>query len=97
VGELDLVALLRSGVPVEIADGQRIMIGKLRAASPLAHTSIAASGRHLVGPDTTIIAVLRGEHMMAPRADAELLPGDRLILVVSDQSAHAFDQHLEPW
>lgn len=97
LGELDLVSLLRSGVEVDLAEGQRLMVGVLRADSAYANTSIGASGRALAGGGTNIIALLRGEHMVAPRADTILEPGDRLILVASDTGLEHLRKHFDPW
>ena len=47
MGELDLIALLQAGIPVELGDDRRLAFGILRADSPLAHTTVAASGDKL--------------------------------------------------
>ena len=97
LGELDLVSLLRSGVAVDLGEGLRMMVGVLRADSSYANTTIGVSGRALAGGGTNIIALLRGEHMMAPRADTELQPGDRLILVASESGLMHLREHVDPW
>ena len=97
VGELDLVALLRAGIPVELADDRRLFAGVLRAESPFAGTRISESGRKLGGVDTNIIAILRAEHMLAPRAETLLEAGDRLIVVTDAQSVARLREQLDPW
>lgn len=97
LGELDLVGLLRSGVEVDLAQGQRLMVGVLRADSAYAGTTIGASGRALAGDGTNIIALLRGEHMIAPRADTVLTPGDRIILVAAGDGLANLRTHFDPW
>jgi chloride channel protein, CIC family len=97
IGELDLVSLLRSGIPVELADERRLFVGILRADSPFVATTIGASGRKLGGADTNIIAVLRGEHMLPPRADTMLQAGDRLIVVSDADSVDRLRTQLDPW
>lgn len=97
VGNLDLVSLLRSGVPVDLGDGRRLFVGILRPASAFAHTSIAESGRELAGTGTNIIAILRGEHMRAPRADMVLEPDDRLLLVTGSDALDELRAYSEPW
>jgi len=97
VGELDLVSLLRSGVPVEIGANQHMVVGVLRADSPCANTTIAASGRSMAGEGTNIVALLRGERMLAPRADLVLEAGDRLILIAADAGLEQLGQHLDRW
>ena len=97
VGEVDLVSLLRSGIPVELAGDRRLVVGVLRPDSPRVGTTVAVSGRQLGGGDANIIAILRGEHMMVPNATLRFEAGDRLILVVS--AAHVADLRgdLAPW
>jgi CIC family chloride channel protein len=97
VGEIDLVSLLRSGIPVELAGDRRLVVGVLLPDSPYVGTTVAVSGRQLGGGDANIIAILRGEHMTVPNAKMRFEAGDRLILVVS--AAHLDEVHrvLAPW
>lgn len=93
VGEVDLVELLRSGIPVELSDGRRLTFGVLRADSPLVGTTLAASGRGLAGEGTNVLAIMRGQILLAPRADTTLLAGDRLFFIatasgVAEAAAH---------
>lgn len=83
VGELDLLSLLQSGIPVELAGGRRLAMISLREDSPATGTTVAQSGRALAGADTNIIAILRGDLVLAPRADTLLEARDRVILVAS--------------
>jgi CIC family chloride channel protein len=96
VGDVDLAGLLRAGVPVEIAGGQRLFIGALRSTSSVVGTTVAESGRALAGTDTNILAVLRGDQLVVPRADTIFAAHDRLILVVSDAEMASSDLHLDP-
>jgi CIC family chloride channel protein len=97
LGNLDLVSLLRTGVPVDLGGGRRLMVGVLRADSSFANTTIAESGRALAGIGTNIIAILRQEHMLAPSADTILMPGDRLVLVAGGEGLEQLPMHLESW
>lgn len=97
IGELDLIPLLRSGIPVELSHRRRLLVGVLRTDSPYVNTSVAASGRELGGDGTNIIAIIRGEHMLVPRPDTELEAGDRLIVVVNDTGVDRAREHLDTW
>ncbi|MBI4501930.1 MAG: chloride channel protein [Gemmatimonadetes bacterium] len=79
VGRLDLVSLLQCGIPVDLPDRRRLMIGVLRDGSDL--VGHPPNGERRIGPNTEIVAILRGERMLAPRPDAPLEVGDRLILL----------------
>ena len=97
VGEIDLVSLLRSGIPVELAGDRRLVVGVLRPDSPYVGTTVAVSGRQLGGGDANIIAILRGEHMTVPNAKLQFEAGDRLILVVSQAHVADLRRDLAPW
>ena len=97
VGEIDLVSLLRSGIPVELAGDRRLIVGVLRPGSPYVGTTVAVSGRQLGGGDANIIAILRGEHMTVPNAKMLFEAGDRLILVASAAHLDEVRRDLAPW
>ena len=97
VGEIDLVSLLRSGIPVELAGDRRLVVGVLQPDSPYVGTTVAVSGRQLGGGDANIIAILRGEHMTVPNAKMRFEAGDRLILVVSAAHLDEVRRALAPW
>lgn len=97
LGELDLVSLVRSGIPVELTSERRLFVGVLRADSPLVGTTIGESGRTLAGNDTNVIAILRGERMLPPRADLVLEAGDRFILVGDANGIGRLGDQFDRW
>ena len=97
VGEIDLISLLRSGIPVELAGDRRLIVGVLQPDSPFVGTTVAVSGRQLGGGDANIIAILRGEHMTVPNPKMQFEAGDRLILVVSAAHLDDLRRDLAPW
>ena len=97
VGEIDLVSLLRSGIPVELSEDRRLVVGVLKPDSPYVGTTVGASGRRLDGGNANIIAILRGEHMSVPNARTPLQAGDRLVVVASVAGVERLRRDLEPW
>lgn len=97
MGELDLVALLRSGMAVELPGGRRLAAGALKADSPYVGTTVGASGRKLDGGDTNIVALVRDEHMLVPNAATILEAGDRLVVVASETGLQLLRANLLPW
>jgi CIC family chloride channel protein len=97
LGELDLVALVRSGIRVELADDRRLFGGALRPESALVGTTIAQSGRTLAGKDTNIIGVVRGGTMCLPHANLVLEAGDHLILIGDASRARDLSAEFDPW
>jgi CIC family chloride channel protein len=96
LGEVDLVSVLRAGLPVEIGNDQQIVVRVLRESSTLVNADIRSSSR-LRDAGANIIGILRGEHMLAPRPDLVLQSGDRLILVVPGASLDLLRDDLAAW
>jgi len=94
VGQLDLVSLLRSGIPVELPGDRRVIVGVLRSDSEWAGRPADAG---VVSADTSIIGVIRGEHMLVPRPDTPLEAGDRLVLLTTAQDLKRVRPHLDKW
>jgi trk system potassium uptake protein TrkA len=47
-----------------------------------------------IPPDCKVAALIRGGRMVFPRGDAEILPGDRVVVIASPESAHAWSRRL---
>lgn len=97
IGELDLMTLLRAGVPIELPGDRRLVVGVLRPDSPFVGTTVGVSGRKLDGGDANIITIIRGEHMLVPTAATVLEGGDRLIVVVSAAGLSQLRTSVTPW
>ncbi len=97
VGELDLVALLRSGLAVDLPGERRLVAGALKADSPYVGTTVATSGRKLDGGSTNIVALVRNEQMIVPNALTVLQAGDRLVVVTSEEGLQRLRANLESW
>jgi CIC family chloride channel protein len=95
-GRLDLLTLLRSGTPVELPDDRRLTVGVLKANSPLVKKTVAGEGAAL-DPDTRVIGIIRGDHMIAVRPDTVLEAGDRLILVTTQQGLEQLKSQIDSW
>jgi CIC family chloride channel protein len=96
VGQLDLLSFLRAGIPVELPNDRRLLIGVLRPGSPLVGRPASADGAGLEG-NTRIFAIIRGEHMTVPGPNAVLEAGDRLLLVTAASDMERLKQHMDKW
>jgi len=94
VGQFDLVSLLRSGIPVELPGDRRVIVGVLRTDSEWAGRPASAG---IASAETSIIGVIRGEHMLVPTPDAPLEAGDRLVLLTTAQDLKRLQPHLDKW
>jgi CIC family chloride channel protein len=96
VGGLDLLGLLRSGIPVELPGEQRLMIKVLKPTSPWVGQPAQANDL-TAGGEVTLFAIIRGEHMLGPRDDVRLEAGDRLLLLTSTSALERIAPHLDTW
>ncbi len=96
LAEVDLVSMLRAGLPVEVGGGQRIVVRVIRETSALVNAEIRSSPL-LRDSGVNIIGVLRGAHMLAPRPEMALPSGDRLILAAPAAALDALRDELTAW
>jgi len=73
------------------------MVVGLRPDSRFIGGSVAEAAEELAKDDTSILAILRGEHMVGPRPELIIDRADHLILVVGERSQHSFEKHLHRW
>jgi Trk K+ transport system NAD-binding subunit len=97
IGEVDLVALLRTGLPLDLGDERRLFAGELLSTSPFVGATIASSGRSLAGADTNIIGIIRGDATLSPGPQSVLTAGDRIVLVAGADALEDLRAHLAPW
>ncbi|HEY5112606.1 MAG TPA: chloride channel protein [Coriobacteriia bacterium] len=93
---ISLLNLLRSGIPVSLGAERRLAVGVVRADSPLVGRAVGTEGGQL-DADTSIITIIRGEHMMAVRPDTVLVAGDRIILVTSAAGLERVKSQIDSW
>jgi len=72
-------------------------VASLRPESPFLGQTLADAAVYLTMGDTSILSILRGEHMLAPRPDLIAERGDRFILVAGTNSAAALEPHFTLW
>jgi CIC family chloride channel protein len=96
VGQVDFLSLLRTGIPIEVPGGRRLVIGVLRADSPYVQQRPGTTHGAL-DDGTQVIAIIRGGHMMVPRPDVALEAGDRLILLTGEAALKDLSRHIDKW
>ncbi len=92
----DLLPLLRLGVPLQLKDGRRLITGIVREDTPLAGHVVENPDAPLA-PDTRLIALLRGEHMIMPAPGTRISAGDRIVLLAGGPATDALATTLDPW
>ena len=96
VNHLRLVALLQSGLALDLPDGEELVAGTLRPDSPWVGKSIRSRSASDPMMIARIVAVLRGKSVIFPRPDTVLQPGDRLLLIAPQHFEGLFATHLAP-
>jgi CIC family chloride channel protein len=96
IGHIDLVALLDSGIPIQMPGRRQLNVGVLRPRSsligkPVAHCQSTAGGCAL-----EIIAILRKGDLVLPNADTLLQENDRLLIIGSNEARNRLVEHLAP-
>ncbi len=95
VGRLNFLALMKSGIPVDLPGGKRMHMGTLRADSPCAGTAIRA-GCLLAGEaEGEIIAIVRKKRVLLPHPSSILRPGDQLVVLSSPEVWQRLAEHWE--
>jgi chloride channel protein, CIC family len=96
VGHLDLVALLDSGIPLQLPGRKELHVGVLRPESALVGKPIQscydAAGK---GP-LEIIGIVRGGGIILPTPETVLQPQDRLIIIGSAEARASIATHVVP-
>jgi chloride channel protein, CIC family len=93
---VSLLNLLRSGVPVSLGAERRLTVGAVRIGSPLVGRAVGADGGQL-DAETSVITLIRGEHMLAVRPDTVLAAGDRIIVVTTAAGLERLTPQIESW
>jgi CIC family chloride channel protein len=78
---LQLIPLLRAGIPLDLPDGKQLQLGSLGSAS--SWVGRAASEQTEEGAEAELIAVLRGGHLHMPDRALILEAEDRLLFLAS--------------
>ena len=96
-GSDELISILRSGAAVELPGERRLAVGVLRADSPFVGKTVAENAAQLELDGMTVVSVIRGEHMLAPRPDLIFTQGDRLIIVAKPGDFERAWVHMTRW
>ena len=94
VGHLDLVALLDSGLPVNLPGRRQLSVGVLRPQSALVGKTIQACYQMAGDAALEIVAVLREGNIVLPSQDTVLQENDRLLIIGSTKAETRIAEHL---
>jgi CIC family chloride channel protein len=96
VTHVRLLALLQSGLQLDLEDGSKLMGGVLKPESSWTGKEIQARTSDEAVLHTKIVTVLRGTSVLLARDKTVLQPGDRLMVVVQPEGVAALAKELGP-
>jgi CIC family chloride channel protein len=96
VGHLDLVALLDSGIPIQMPGRKELNVGILRPESALIGKTVQACYEAASGDRLEIIAILREGEVVLPQPNSGLQANDRLLIIGSSKARSRIAEHLAP-
>jgi CIC family chloride channel protein len=94
VTHLDLRQLLAAGIPVDLPDRKRLLMGVLDAESSYVGKRISLCFPVANQDDVELIAVLRRSHTLLPHTNVRLQAADRLLVIVSPDGQEQLTPHL---
>lgn len=83
VGHMDVLALLQSGIPLDLPHQKHLSMATLAEGSPLIGNSIGKICANVDEDDFEIMAIFRKGEILLPHPDTVLLEGDRILVVTS--------------
>lgn len=83
-GEARLKGLLASGIPVTLPGGKQLLLGVVRAESPLAGKAISSRFPPDLDGQAEILAAFREGRTYTPTMDFQLQAGDQMLVVISE-------------
>ncbi len=96
VGHLDLVALLDSGIPIDMPGRKQLNVGMLRPQSTLVGKTVQACYEAAGEDRLEIVALLRNGEVMLPTRESVLQKDDRLLIIGSSNARNRIAEHLSP-
>jgi chloride channel protein, CIC family len=86
VNELDMTALMQSGISVALSPGEQMFMGQVKQGSPLAGQTIAQLCGAYEHEALKVLAVFRGGEVLLPHDSSKLVENDRVLLLSSPET-----------
>ena len=96
IGHLDLVSLIKSGVPIDLTDGEKFMLGEVSPASPLKGKRWSDEECDVLRDKSELIAVVRKGDILMPGDDLHFKPKDQLLILAETEASENLQKILNP-
>jgi CIC family chloride channel protein len=94
-GNIDLVALLESKIPIKITEEEQLFIEKLSSKNSCVNTFINERCLNKEKEDWKIIAIIRNNEMLFPEPELKLKAADELLILSSKESLEEIKKKFE--
>ena len=94
VHELDMAALMQSGIAVTLSAGEQMFMGEVRKGSPLAGQTIEQVCGEYEGDALKVLAIFREEEVLLPHGSSKLQEHDRVLMVSSPETKGQLEKSL---
>ena len=95
IEHVNLMALLESGIPIDLPDGKRLVTGRLKPDSPCAGKPLKQGCLIQEAVDWEIVAIFRQDHLIVPHPSSVLKAEDRLLVLLPIEFEDELREHLE--
>lgn len=84
IGHLDLLTLIKSGIPIDLPGSKKFFVTQLKSNSSLIGHSVESNPLNKFHGDLEIVSVMRNGEVMLPKPDTTLRENDQLLLITSE-------------
>jgi chloride channel protein, CIC family len=95
VSHVDLRTLLDTGIPIDLPGNRRLIIETLEEGNSYIGKQVLTCCPSKQEEEKDLVVVFRGKQMIFPHEEARLLVGDRLLLIVSNESRADHKKQIE--
>ncbi len=95
LGNIDLVSLLESNIPINLTNDEQLFIGTLSPKNPCVNTLIIERCFNKESKDWKIVAIIRNNELLFPDPDFKLEKGDEILILSSKEILEEIKKNFE--
>jgi chloride channel protein, CIC family len=94
LGAVDMLALLESGIPLQLAGDKQLFIGVVHAGSPLIGATLESISKTVLSGSWNVMSIFRDDGAVVPSPAAAIKEDDRLLIACSPEVRRQLAGHL---
>ncbi|MEJ2051860.1 MAG: TrkA C-terminal domain-containing protein, partial [Calditrichota bacterium] len=96
LGDVHLMSLLESGIPIDLPEGKQLVLGTLSPNSSYVGKSMKENRLINDDLDWEIVAIFRDEHLIIPHQNTGLEAEDQLLVLTGAEMKEEIQKHFAP-